>query len=374
MVRLLVAFLYLAVYAVADIRVGQPAPEIALDQLLPDRPVADASLRSLKGKAVVLEFWATWCGPCVAGIPDWNRLVEAFRDKPVIFLSVTDENPGHVEKFLQKTPIEGWVGIARRKAMHDPYEIDGIPRAVLIDASGKLAGTIYTPRLKSVMVEQLIAGKPLDLGGGNKRETQPALEISVRPTLSTEGRFGVESDRDRLAYRAATLRVLVSQLWDVPTERISGEVGRDRTLYDISVTLPGAGRDVLKSLARTALESALALDVQRETRESDAWVLTAPNRKPAGLKETESPGGGVMSSTGRNSVGIRNGQIPMLAQLLERASGKPVIDETNLGGHYDVQLKWEDDAGLQRAVRDLGLELALERRRLDYLAVAPAGR
>src|SRR5215471_16078845 len=216
MVRLLVAFLYLAVYAVADVTVGQPAPEIALDQLLPDQPVANASLRTLKGKAVVLEFWATWCGPCVAGIPDWNHLVEAFRDKPVIFLAVTDESPGHVQKFLQKTPIEGWVGVARRKAMHDPYEINGIPRAVLIDASGKLAGSIYTPRLNPTMVEQLIAGKLLELPGGDKRGTQPALEISVRPTLSTEGRYGIESDRDRLAYHAAMLRILISQLWDVP--------------------------------------------------------------------------------------------------------------------------------------------------------------
>jgi uncharacterized protein (TIGR03435 family) len=354
----------------ATLRVGEPAPEIQLDRLLPP----SASVSALRGKAVVLEFWATWCGPCVAGIPDWNQLVEVFRDKPVIFLSVTDESPGQVEKFLQKTPIEGWVGIARRKAMHDPYEINGIPRAVLIDASGKLAGTIYTPRLNPTIVEQLIANKPLERPGSDKRGTQPALEISVRPTLSTEGRFGIESDRDRLAYRAAMLRILISQLWDVPMGRISGERSEDRTLYDISVTLPGAGRDLLKSLARTALESALALDVQRETRETDAWVLTAPNRKPAGLKETESPGGGIMSSAGRNSVGLRNGQLETLAQLLERASGKPVIDETGLGGRYDVKLKWEDDAGLQRAVRELGLELALERRRLDYLAVASARR
>jgi len=75
----------------ADVKVGEPAPEISLDLLLPERPVADVILHALAGKAVVLEFWATWCGPCIAAIPHLNDLAAKFENRPVVFLAVTDE-------------------------------------------------------------------------------------------------------------------------------------------------------------------------------------------------------------------------------------------------------------------------------------------
>jgi len=70
--------------------------------------VANATLHALAGKAVVLEFWATWCAPCVAAIPHLNELATQFKDRPVVFLSVSDETPSVVEAFLQKHPIDGW--------------------------------------------------------------------------------------------------------------------------------------------------------------------------------------------------------------------------------------------------------------------------
>ena len=46
-------------------------------------------LDSLKGKVVVLEFWTTWCGPCVAAIPHLNELSEKYADKPVQFIAIS---------------------------------------------------------------------------------------------------------------------------------------------------------------------------------------------------------------------------------------------------------------------------------------------
>jgi thiol-disulfide isomerase/thioredoxin len=92
--------------------VGDRALEIHFDKLLPEQPVASARFEALAGKVVVLEMWATWCGPCVKAIPHLNELAGKFKDRPVVFLSVTDEEQKVVEAFLNKRRISGWVGIA----------------------------------------------------------------------------------------------------------------------------------------------------------------------------------------------------------------------------------------------------------------------
>src|SRR5688572_28674235 len=76
---------------VPAIKIGDPAPEIKLEKLLQAPLEADTAATSLKGKIVVLEFWATWCLPCVPAIKHMNTVAEKFKDKPVQFIAVTDE-------------------------------------------------------------------------------------------------------------------------------------------------------------------------------------------------------------------------------------------------------------------------------------------
>src|SRR5712692_5337033 len=103
------------------VKVGDPAPAIELDVLLPNQPVANATLSALAGKAVVLEFWATWCGPCYFAIPHLNQLAKEFERQPVQFLSITDEEQPLVEGFLQKRPINGWIGLDYKGALRKAY-------------------------------------------------------------------------------------------------------------------------------------------------------------------------------------------------------------------------------------------------------------
>ena len=96
-------------------QVGEPAPAIELEGLLhaPEGAPAPNELGwdDLKGNVVVLEFWATWCGPCIAAIPHLNALTEEFKGKPVRFISVTDEDETKVRKFLEKRTMSSWIGL-----------------------------------------------------------------------------------------------------------------------------------------------------------------------------------------------------------------------------------------------------------------------
>jgi thiol-disulfide isomerase/thioredoxin len=93
------------------VRLGDPAPPLTVPQLMNAPSGAVATWPVLRGQAVVLEFWATWCAPCVEQIPHLNKLAEQFRDSKVLFLSVTYEDAVTVSAFTAQRPIAGWIGI-----------------------------------------------------------------------------------------------------------------------------------------------------------------------------------------------------------------------------------------------------------------------
>src|SRR5215204_1118499 len=64
---------------------GKPAPALQLDNWMNSKPV---QLSDLKGKIVVLDFWATWCGPCISAIPHANEISKKYADKGVVFIGV----------------------------------------------------------------------------------------------------------------------------------------------------------------------------------------------------------------------------------------------------------------------------------------------
>ena len=116
--------------------VGMQAPEFSLKGL---RDGKEVTLASLKGKVVVLDFWATWCAPCVAGLPTVDKVTSEFKDKGVVFYAVDlQESTEKVQTFIDK---KGW----KFPVLMDPkgdiaraYRVSGIPHSVIIGSDGKI--------------------------------------------------------------------------------------------------------------------------------------------------------------------------------------------------------------------------------------------
>lgn len=112
--------------------VGKPAQEITVGDWLNSDPL---TLKDLRGKIVVLEFWATWCPPCRDSIPHLNKLHEEYKDKGVVIIGITQESKGKVKPFAKRMDMKYVVGISGGNTSR-AYGVRGIPHAFIIDTEG----------------------------------------------------------------------------------------------------------------------------------------------------------------------------------------------------------------------------------------------
>ncbi|EIM00031.1 MULTISPECIES: TlpA family protein disulfide reductase [Rhodanobacter] len=116
-------------------------------------------LAAQRGKWVIVNYWATWCVPCIKEMPDISRFVAAHNNVTAIGLAYEDSEPADIKAFLAKHPVA--YPIAQVSLDQPPKDFDeprGLPTTYLIDPDGKVAKHIVGP-VTEASLEGLIGGK-----------------------------------------------------------------------------------------------------------------------------------------------------------------------------------------------------------------------
>lgn len=157
----------MAVAAEPTLKVGDPAPKLQTGKWVQGEPVRTLE----KGKAYLVEFWATWCGPCRVSIPHLNEIHNKYKEKGLVVIGQDCSEPDEskVEPFVKSMGdkmtyrvalddkqgskrgqmLESWMAAAGRK---------GIPSAFLVDTKGVIAWIGHPMELKDKVIEEVLAG------------------------------------------------------------------------------------------------------------------------------------------------------------------------------------------------------------------------
>jgi peroxiredoxin len=113
------------------------------------------TLRNLRGKVVLVNFWATWCPPCRKEMPDLNALYRKFKDQGFVVLAISDEKAETVRSFIEKHKVEYPILLDPGDRIHQQFAVDGIPKSYLYNRDGKLVAEAMDMRTKEQFLRML---------------------------------------------------------------------------------------------------------------------------------------------------------------------------------------------------------------------------
>lgn len=142
---------------------GMKAPPLTIQEWVKGRPVqvgkpGDTNL-------YVVEFWATWCGPCRVSIPHLTQLQKRFADRGVVFIGISDEPVEKVKPFVQEmgAKMDYTVAVDREQQTSQdyltPFEVQGIPHAFVVGRDGRILWEGHPMMSLDKTLEEILTGR-----------------------------------------------------------------------------------------------------------------------------------------------------------------------------------------------------------------------
>lgn len=367
--------------------IGHAAPAIKLEKLLQAPPNAATDWVNLKGKVVVLEFWATWCTPCVAGIPHLNQLAAELSGQRVVFIAITDDSEARLRSFLKATPIKTWIGIDPERTNWSSFNIHGIPSTVIVDADGRLVAATTPDNLTPEVLRDVIAGKavklpPLETRDSNlewdqdeiewKDGVSPISEVIIKPISTANGGAWPRPEGNYLTADGVALKGLVPLAYQTDYFHLDWRIPESDQFYRVAVRVPKGREQQLLPLFQSTLAATFGLKVHWQQEEQDVYVLRIPENGKLRLTSA-TPDEKPLFYVVRGQASAKRHPLAKLSDFLcNFVVHAPVVDETGLTGEYDWDLPYQPlqpNVALQALKDNLGLELVKARRSIKMLVV-----
>ncbi len=154
------------------LKVGSEAPLIEFQSSFPP------DYKIPQDKPIILDFWATWCGPCIFGLLESNEISSKYADR-IDYIAITDKTSSKIESFIKAKKLTQYFIVDNEAKTHERYGVHGIPQAFLIDKNHVIQWTGNVSRLTPEMLDEFLKNGTIKI----KSKALPVIETKVSKAL-----------------------------------------------------------------------------------------------------------------------------------------------------------------------------------------------
>jgi thiol-disulfide isomerase/thioredoxin len=378
--------------ALAQIKLGDKAPNINITGWIQNQPKNTL----LKDKFIVIDFWATWCAPCLASMSHMNTLVEQNKTKNnLIFLAMSDEAKEKILPVLSRVLFKASVVTDTTHLTQDNFEITSIPNCIIVDDKGFVRWTGNPKELTNDIIQEILAQKKLDIVNNEKNTSgrfakqydslsheyqrifnNDSIEeyFSLGPFLS-EG-YGSKYSRNFTDYLrkveiGVRLKDIISEQACISSSQISLPADLDSiyTSYCYKSEKRIKNEDVLHSILTAAnLASNKKDSIQKvfliEIKDSNLLNKSFVKNEKTAL-------GHLSVSDNGKFIAMSNNSIFSIISALQDRFNCPIIlnDSTVFDKPLDMMLQTNDFATLKESMKLYGLNIKETQQSLPFLRI-----
>lgn len=395
---------------VKALAVGEQVPDVPLANLL-HYPADTARLSDFRGKLVIVEFWASWCGTCLLTLPKMEALQQTFGDS-IRVLTVTSQPQEEVEAFLSRNPVGKRMTlpiVLGNERLQELFPYKAVPHLVWIAPDGTLLSQTGPYDATPETVRRLLRGQ----AGNFKDHKQDVMDYDFAKPLFVDGNGGSPiplyrsiltpyipglsggsgNTKTDSTMRFHIVNASVPQLFRAsfglpsffPEKQILLASEKARAFqvhnwveerrhknYTYEMLLPVEQADNLHPYMRQDLERLFGLKAGVRQKRIDCWELTLLNRQAVPLSKGGEPLHNFVDITDPDKF-MRNESISKLVVFLNKhLPDLPVRDKTGITRPLDLQLSGEDlqdPDRLNAALAAYGLQLKKKKRPLPVLTI-----
>ena len=341
-----------------------------------------------KGRIYVIEFWATWCGACLATFNHVNGLVHALKNEPITFISVTDEKKVNVDLLLKTRPLQTRIAYDRESKTFDTYGVRVIPHTVVVGKDGKIVAITNPLSLTKEVLQDVLASKPANLPEKTNisadlewdkqidaNAPEALAQVIVQRSNADSGASHFRPNSGQIIGDGISIGALIQIAYNAQFFEIKSKLpGDDKKRYRISVRSPDGKDATARTLLRGVLSTLVGFSARWLEEETPVLVLTHIS---GAAKPT--------FSTKKKYDGFaRNGEIDYVAAPMREialtlgmiAYNNNVVDETGYKDTYDIKLSWipGNKKSFEEALKSHGLKIKKEKRKVRRLYIQPVQR
>jgi uncharacterized protein (TIGR03435 family) len=384
----------LEAFAQTTTKIGNSSPNLVFEKII-NFNQSSATLADFKGKVVILDFWATWCSPCIKSLPELEALQIKYKSDLQV-ITITSDPTERIEKFLSKKPLKLPVVIDEQRKLATVFPHRTIPHTIVIDKSGIVRAITSSSQITEEIIGKVISGQEINITekkevmdfdpskplSGNENFT---YQITITPFQEGYPSFsnihtgeGIYKNRRIYATNLVAQSLFeVAYLFPVSIRTIVEVKDLNKMKWNkdnaicFELTVPEKLSEQRFEIMKQHLELYFDYKAVIEERQRKVNVLRQLKNSPKDVLTKSSDKTETYASYGGKGLSMKNSPLSKLAEFLESQLDIPVVDETNLIEKYDLELAWynENPQQIHQELKKIGLELVSEERKIKVLVI-----